>query len=257
MNRELGKKYIVSFSGGKDSTAMLLRLLEENYPVDDIIMFDTGWEFPEMHDHALKVQGYIKREITILKPEKPFLCWMFELPIKKKSGKGKGTIHRIGNGWPSPMRRWCTRQKITGIKRHVKGKHGKNTASYIGFAADEVKRTGCGTACAGETRNGTERLYPLIFDWDMDEAACLKYCYDRGFNWGGLYEHFQRVSCFCCPLQRIGELRTLRKHFPQLWGKMLAWDSLMHSHNRGFYGYKSVHDLDRRFEEEDRQMKLF
>jgi len=29
-------KYVVSFSGGKDSTAMLLRLLEEGRPVDDI-----------------------------------------------------------------------------------------------------------------------------------------------------------------------------------------------------------------------------
>jgi 3'-phosphoadenosine 5'-phosphosulfate sulfotransferase (PAPS reductase)/FAD synthetase len=250
--RELNKKYIVSFSGGKDSTAMLLRLLEEDYLVDDIVMFDTGWEFPEMHIHALKVQDYIKREITILKPEKSFLYWMIERKIVARKAIEKGS--RIGYGWPSPMRRWCTRQKIDGIERYIKNKHGKNTASYIGFAADEVKRTGCGNACAGETRNGTERLYPLIFDWDMDEKACLKYCYDRGFNWGGLYEHFRRVSCFCCPLKRIGELRTLRKHFPHLWGKMLAWDSMMPGHNRGFYGYKTVHDLDRRFAEEERQL---
>ena len=38
----LKTKKIVSFSGGKDSTAMLLRLLEENYQVDDIVFFDTG-----------------------------------------------------------------------------------------------------------------------------------------------------------------------------------------------------------------------
>ena len=29
-------KHIVSFSGGKDSTAMLLRMLEENMPIDKI-----------------------------------------------------------------------------------------------------------------------------------------------------------------------------------------------------------------------------
>ena len=39
-------KYIVSFSGGKDSTAMLLRLLEEGRPVDDIVFCDTTAEFP-------------------------------------------------------------------------------------------------------------------------------------------------------------------------------------------------------------------
>ena len=32
-------KHIVSFSGGKDSTAMLLRMLEENMPIDIIAIF--------------------------------------------------------------------------------------------------------------------------------------------------------------------------------------------------------------------------
>ena len=45
------EKYIVSLSGGKDSTAMLLRLLEEKRPVDLILYCDTGLEFPQMYDH--------------------------------------------------------------------------------------------------------------------------------------------------------------------------------------------------------------
>ncbi|GAI98610.1 unnamed protein product, partial [marine sediment metagenome] len=39
-------KYIASFSGGKDSTAMLLRLIKEGWPLDEVVFFDTGWEFP-------------------------------------------------------------------------------------------------------------------------------------------------------------------------------------------------------------------
>ena len=35
-------KHIVSFSGGKDSTAMLLMMLEKNMPIDEIIFCDTG-----------------------------------------------------------------------------------------------------------------------------------------------------------------------------------------------------------------------
>lgn len=252
-------KKIVSFSAGKDSTAMLLRLLEESYQVDDIVYMDTGWEFPEMADHVLKVQEHIGREITVLHPKVPFNDWMFKRKIKPRKGDSIGEIHRIGNGWPSPMRRWCTRQKVNTMQKYCCAQYGKKQyASYIGYAADEIKRTGCGNACSGETdKYGYARMYPLIYDWDMDEKACLQYCYDRGFDWGGLYEHFRRVSCFCCPLQRIGELRTLRKIKPDLWAKMLEWDAAMPGHNPGFYGYKTVHDLERRFAAEDLQMDLF
>lgn len=38
--------HVVSFSGGKDSTAMLLWMLELGMTVDEIIFCDTGVEFP-------------------------------------------------------------------------------------------------------------------------------------------------------------------------------------------------------------------
>ena len=60
------------------------------------------------------------------------------------------------------------------------------------------------------------KYYPLCF-WAMAEAECLQYCYDRGFDWGGLYEDFNRVSCYCCPLKPLSELYTLWKKYPELW----------------------------------------
>lgn len=48
----MGKqRRVASFSGGKDSTAMVLRLIKEGRPLDEIVFFDTGWEFPQMYDH--------------------------------------------------------------------------------------------------------------------------------------------------------------------------------------------------------------
>ena len=55
------EKYIVALSGGKDSTAMLLRLLEESRPVDLILFCDTGLEFPQMYDHIRQLEEYIQR----------------------------------------------------------------------------------------------------------------------------------------------------------------------------------------------------
>jgi hypothetical protein len=145
------------------------------------------------------------------------------------------------------MRRWCTREKVDALDKQM-----GMSVRYIGIAADEAPRTAAATLMS----KAYERRYPLI-EWDMDEAACLAYCRERGFDWGGLYDIFWRVSCFCCPLQRIGELRNLRRHFPDLWAKMLAWDSEMGSHNRGFKGYDTVHDLEARFANEDCQMHMF
>ena len=63
-------KHIVNFSGGKDSTAMLLRMLEENMQVDEIIFCNVmatqeiGGELPEMYDYINKINKYIKLKYT-------------------------------------------------------------------------------------------------------------------------------------------------------------------------------------------------
>lgn len=46
-------KHIVSFSGGKDSTLMLILMLKKGMPIDDIIFADTGMEFRELYDYIL------------------------------------------------------------------------------------------------------------------------------------------------------------------------------------------------------------
>ena len=57
--------FVCSLSGGKDSTAILLRLLEEKRPVDMILFCDTGLEFPDMYTHIDKLEKYIGRPIVI------------------------------------------------------------------------------------------------------------------------------------------------------------------------------------------------
>jgi len=43
----------LNFSGGKDSTAMLLRMIDKGRRPDKIVFADTGMEFPEMYDKRL------------------------------------------------------------------------------------------------------------------------------------------------------------------------------------------------------------
>ncbi len=273
---------VVSFSGGKDSTALILGMLERGEYIHSAVFFDTGWEFPEMLEHIDKFEAYTGVNIVRLKPEMPFTHRMFERPIVAKrhflekkhiselrktfefvvryygieqdmpeTREGlieaiDGKVHRIGNGWPSPGRRWCTREKVKTINIYLKSV--SDPVSCIGYAADEAHRSDSKNVVDSIAR-GKKIRFPLI-EWDMTEAQALAYCRKHGFDWGGLYDHFSRVSCFCCPLQQLRDLRKLRKFYPDLWRKMLEWDAAVPGHNRGFRDYDTVRDLESRFSQE-------
>lgn len=49
------KYYIASVSWGKDSLYMLLRLMEEGAPLNEVAFYDTGMEFQAIYDIRDKV----------------------------------------------------------------------------------------------------------------------------------------------------------------------------------------------------------
>lgn len=218
---------------------MLLMLLERGEAVDEVLFFDTGWEFPEMYDHLDKLERKTGLKITRLKPDKPFEYYL--LDYEKKKGKRKGSR---GYGFPTPTARWCTRIKTETIARHQRELG--DVEVCIGIAADEPERVKQG------------KRYPLV-EWGVTEAEALRYCYDRGYTWGGLYEHFARVSCWCCPLQPIGELRALRRERPELWDRLILMDNEVNRRQMVQSRFKAEYDLpelEMRFRREDRQMRL-
>lgn len=218
-NEEKREYHSVSLSGGKDSTAMLILMIEKGMPIDIVLNTDTGMEFPEMYEHLEKVDKYLFKNrgihITTLRHPKGFEWLMFEEPKVKLSAierRRRDHVSIYGNGWPGIRVRWCTGQlkthlmdkKVNELKGQYKAVH------YVGIAYDERQR------CKKEK-------YPLV-DWKITEAEALQICYNRGFDFGGLYEIYHRASCWCCPFQRIGELRNLRIHHPELWKRLLDMD---------------------------------
>lgn len=103
---------VVSFSGGKDSTAMLLKMIEEDIPIDCILFCDTGLEFPQMYEHIDRVEKETGLSITRVKAEQSFEYMMFEQPTKRGADSpitiryGEGMT---GHGWAGPRMRWCTK----------------------------------------------------------------------------------------------------------------------------------------------------
>ena len=219
-------KNIVSFSGGKDSTCLLLKMIEKGIQVDRVICVDTTKEFPQMYDHIQKVQAMIEPlKIEIVKID--FDYWFGE-HIKTK-GKNKG---KIGYGWPDFRNRWCTALKREAVKKLQKT-IAEKSIQFHGIAFDEKKRT--------DNNEGRNIKYPLV-DWKMTEKDCLEYCYSKGLDWGGLYEKFHRVSCWCCPLSRIGELKILYKEFPELWDELKEMDKKSFRRFRSDYSVDQLED---------------
>lgn len=213
---------IVSLSGGKDSTAMLLMMIEKKIKVDHIVFFDTGWEFSQMIKHINRVEKYISREIVRLKSKRSF--------------------EELFNKWgfASLKNRWCTAEKRVAINKFC-NQH-KPFTQWIGFSSDESKRI----------KKTIGYCYPLV-DWKVTEEDALKYCYKKGFNWDGLYKNKKRVSCWNCPLQSLKDLKILWEFFPEHWQKLLEMQKQSKWQFRMDY---TLEELDERFRKEESYYQL-
>lgn len=176
-----------------------------------------------MEAHIAKLDDLLYRErgihITTLRHPHGFEWLMFDAPTQQE----RAIARRIANGqpltgygWPAMRIRWCTGQLKTHLmsKEVNRLKKEKNGLHYIGIAADEAHRC----------KDDPQIRYPLV-EWGITEAQALQICYDRGYDFGGLYEIYHRASCWCCPLQRINELRKLRTHHPELWARLRDMDN--------------------------------
>ena len=205
---------VVSLSGGKDSTAMLLMMLERGEQIDNIIFFDTGWEWPQMYEHLALLEKRIGRKITRLYPRQPFNYWFSERPVRDRTTK---QVKKYGYGWPTMRVRWCTAIKRDAIRAYCNGLTFSSPVlpitQCIGYACDEIKRVGEHTKLKVPYQ---VFRYPLV-EYGVSEADALSYCKAAGFTFGGLYDVFKRVSCLCCPLGGIAQDTKIRENFPDVW----------------------------------------
>ena len=242
-------KYIASISFGKDSLAMLLKLLEQNYPLDEVIYFDIGVEFDSIRANAEKMKPILAQKgikFTILEPKDTFLYSMTEKPVKKRNGE-----QQCGYKWCGGCTRWGTTLKLDAISEHNKEYGDEVIVEYVGVAADERHRI-------NRQRNGNRvKIYPLV-EWEMNEKDCLEYCYSHGWHWNEngyeLYDLLDRVSCKYCKNKNLKELRNIYHYMPDVWKEL---KELQDKVQMPFKDGKTIHDLETRFITEDSQMSIF
>lgn len=155
---------IASVSWGKDSLAMLLKLIEFGYPLDEVVFFDTGFEFDAIYDVRDQTLPLLKEygiEYTELKPKDPMWWSMFCRPVRKR---GTGIVHKHGYGWCGGTCRWGTTEKQRSLDRYAEE---RDAYVYVGIAADETSRL------VKDTK--PYKLHPLA-ELGMTEADCLDLC---------------------------------------------------------------------------------
>lgn len=115
--------HIVGLSGGKDSTAMALRLMEVEPRDYTYICTPTGHELPEMDQH------WAKLEILLGKPLIRLTNHTLEFWINEF------------NALPNWRQRWCTRLlKIEPTIAYLRSN--QPAILYVGLRADEETREG-------------------------------------------------------------------------------------------------------------------
>ena len=195
---------VVALSGGKDSTAMLHLMIERGEPIHKVYAFVCDWDFPQMHDHFKQIENN-----TGLHIEKICHYRRFDDLLRYY-------------GWPKSSGGWCTACKRDAAIKYERAV--KTDVVCIGFTTDEKQRA---TRPSIQAKRKWTVRYPLI-EWGISEAQALQYCYDLGYTWEGLYQTFNRVSCFCCPKAGKRRIAILQEKFPSLYMEYQRKDEMIH-----------------------------
>ena len=224
---------------------MVLKLLEKEMPLDEVIFFDTGMEFNSIYNNRDKLRQILINkgiQFTELHDKENFYYKMLVKPVKYKNKKDKEYPYHYGYEWCGGRCRWGTTGKLSAIKKHYKNTYGdEQIYEYIGIAYDEQDRI----------IDNPYKLYPLV-EWNMTEKDCLQYCYNNGYNWEEdgieLYSVLDRVSCWCCSNKNLKELKNIYQYLPKYWQMLRGLQSRIDRPMKG--NGKSIFELEERFKKE-------
>ena len=232
------RRHIVPLSGGKDSTALAVYMLQNfgELPLE-FIFTDTGAELPETY-------SYIRRFETIfeVKVNRLTALDLPELRVRDKGGRRTPfsvVLDEVYSGFlPSPQARWCTRMlKIRPFEHFV----GDDLCySYIGIRADENREGFGGTGknhrdtfqtkrqpkpVAISAKENIRPVYPLKdVGFGLDDVRDL--LDECGLGLPDYYKWRSRSGCYFCFYQQIGEWQSLREEHPELFEKAKEFETV-------------------------------
>lgn len=189
-------KHVIGLSGGKDSTALALHLVDMEPRAYEFICNETGDELPAMQDHWKRLEDMLKTPITRVRHQRSLVE---EIRTQKML--------------PSVFARWCTR--ILKIEPTIKYMENlpDDSVLYVGLRADEELRRGI---------FGEDIIcrFPMR-EWGWTETDVWRYLDKRGVCIPA------RTDCAKCPYQRLGEWRDLYFNYPELYKEAIELEDEM------------------------------
>lgn len=247
----VGVKHIVSWSGGKDSTATILLAKEHGEPLDEIIfsevMFDDtiSGELPEHIDFIRNVAipmfnawGY---ETKILRHDRTYMDYFNQV-----RQRGKHVGKKVG----FPMADRCNVRncKVLPIQKYIR--ESGPCIQYVGIAVEEKSRL------VSMHREPTK--VSLLEKYSYTEEMAKHKCAEYGLL-SPYYDYSKRGGCWFCPNAGRNQLRYVREYHPVLWEKLLALENC--DNLAGPYwntrGGVSLHQMEEHFKLEQRQLSIF
>lgn len=190
--------FVVSMSGGKDSTATALALREADIPCRHVFA-DTGWEAQETYDHLALIEARLGISIA---------------RVGVDGGMVAKILHRAG--FPARKQRWCTRElKVEVIRAwhdELIEREGVETVSVVGIRAEESEERAKMRGFGYDDLWGGYVWRPML---DATVTDVLALHHRHGIPVNPLYRKgFSRVGCNPCIYATKEEVRLTAEHFP-------------------------------------------
>ena len=175
--------YYLAFSGGKDSCVIKQLAIEAGVKFDAHYS-NTTIDLPDTIYFMRKHHP----DVIWDNPKKPFLSQL------------------ATRGFPLRQARWCCGD--------YKENGGKGRTIILGIRGAESIRRSKRRNVEFCTRRGSRLISP-IFHWSDREV--WKFIWDRKLPYCKLYDMgFERLGCFCCPMQKVSEKNREMELYPQM-----------------------------------------
>ena len=240
---------IISVSGGKDSTALLLLAIERQPDNLQAVFADTGNEHEQTYDYVRYLEQatgvpirWVRADFTgriAHKREYVLTKWAAKGVEQKDIDRAAAALIPTGNPFldlciwkgrfPSTKAAFCSEElKRNPIVNQVQKPlldAGEDVISWQGVRADESLRRRFLTESEFKETGTTVELwnYRPILKWTAEDAFAMHR--KHGIKHNPLYEQgMGRVGCMPCINCRKDELLEISKRFPEAIDRIVEWE---------------------------------